>query len=150
MRRTRKFFSVMCHHFCSIFDKVQENRPLVALLLRLIYLIMYEVVNKCHVDSRWKTWHTGHGNGLFRVQLEEIETVERQLHPLSPAVYLNRLDSFEWLLYRVVDRKHERWRLGVAANKNRHYTLTYYVSCGGWLKFKVKDPEKLCFVSESP
>lgn len=63
--------------------------------------------------------------GYSECSLKKLNTVERQLHPLSPAVYLNILDSFEWLLYRVIDRKHERWRPWVAANKNRHCTLTY-------------------------
>lgn len=54
--------------------------------------------------------------------LKKLNTVERQLHPLSPAVYLNKLDSFEWLLYRAIDRKQGWLPISFILKKKPLYT----------------------------
>lgn len=103
-------------------------------------------MNKCHVDSRWKTWHTGHGNRLFRVQLEEIEHCGKTTPPIESCC-LFKQTRFFW----VVTVQGDWQKAGVAANKFHIKKKTtvhqhIYVSYGVLLKFKVKNPENLfCF-----
>lgn len=71
--------------------------------------------------------------GYSECSLKKLNTVERQLHPLSPAVYLNKLDSFEWLLYRAIDRK-QGWLPKSFILKKTHCTLTYLRILWSWIE----------------